>query len=313
MTLQAVRPHVGVRALEGCAMALGRVVNGLVPARAPARPDDSILCLSDRLRLVRATIRNWPLIAFDRLGPVGALLTYRIASGQRVRCRARSTDLLETVIVSSGYEYPAVALGLDRSGAGDETPVVVDVGAHIGTFVLYVHSLMGNRAYRGVAIEPMGANFTLLRENCRLNGVTSMHLVNAAVARAAGTADLRIDVPPDAAHLDPDPPDRVGEATTERVTTERVTTVELGALCEELGYDSVSLLKVDIEGGEYAMLEASWEFVSHHVETLLLEFHERDGTYNLDWLTRRLSGPFEVTVLHRGPTNGVLVARRTPR
>jgi len=293
---------VAARALERATLAAGSAVNRVLPVRAPERPASGMLCLSDRIRLLRATIRNWPLVAVDRVGPRGLVVTYRTAAGDRVRCRARSTDLFETVLVSSGYDYPAEFLGLDRPG---DPMVVVDAGAHIGTFLLYVRSLLGDRDFTGIAIEPMAATFALLEQNCRLNGLTGVHLVQAALAAGPGTAVLRTDVPPDGAYLHP-----AGSPAPASGRGELVDTVELGALCADLGVTEVTLLKLDIEGSEYDVLDASWPFLVERVRTLVMEVHELPDGRGLHTVTRRLAPAFEVTVVQRGPGGGVLVAHR---
>jgi FkbM family methyltransferase len=284
-----------VRALETGALAVGAFTDRVLPVHRPEERGEAPLCLRGRVSLVRATLRNWPLVAFDRLGPAGVVLTYRTAAGLSVRCRSRSTDLFEAVIVTSGWEYPVGELGL----GGPDPFVVVDLGAHIGTFLLYLRSVLGERPFTGLAVEPLAANYPLLQENCRRNGVTGVRLIQAAVAASAGTAMLRTDVPPDAGYLDPECADG-----------EPVATAELGELCAQAGIETVSLLKMDIKGGEYDVLDASWPFVSGHVRTLLMEFHERGPGRDFAALRARLSEAFEVRLLHRGPETGVLAAHR---
>jgi hypothetical protein len=134
-----VRDHRLLAALGAGALAVGAVADRVVPVRRPGdREPDAPLCLRGRVGLVRATLRNWPLVAFDRLGPRGVPLVYRTAAGQSVLCRSRSTDLFEAVSVISGWEYPAGELGL----GGPDPFVVVDLGAHIGTFLLYLQAVL---------------------------------------------------------------------------------------------------------------------------------------------------------------------------
>ncbi|WP_203907342.1 FkbM family methyltransferase [Rhizocola hellebori] len=285
--------RLGMRLAETGAYATGQVLRLFWPVRAPSRPERGFLCLSDRIALLRATVSNWPLLAVDRIAPRGTELTYRTVNGRRVHCRARTSDLLETVIVSSGFEYPVEHLRID-----DDHPVVVDVGAHIGTFALLMDSLLGDRPYRGVALEPMAENFALLQENLRANRVTGFTTVQAAAACAAGEGFLRTRGQPDTAFLDP----RADEG-------ERVRTVELGELCHTMGLDCISLLKMDIEGGEHDVLAASWPFVAERVKVIVLEFHEDGPGRDLESLHMLLEPAFTIKVLHRGPTQGVLIAR----
>lgn len=283
----------GIRIAETGAYATGRALRVVWPARAPSRPERGFLCLRDRIALLRATVENWPLLAVDLIAPRGTELTYRIVNGRRIRCRARTSDLLETVIVSSGFEYPPEHLRID-----DEHPVIVDVGAHIGTFAILMDSLLGERPYQGIALEPMAENFALLRKNLRTNHVTRFATVRAAAASTAGEGYLRTRGQPDTAFLDPSADEG-----------ERVRTVELGELCHAQGFDRISLLKMDIEGGEHEVLAASWPFIARQVKAIILEFHEDGPDRDLACLRRLLEPAFTIKVLHRGPTQGVLIAR----
>nr|AGS49678.1 hypothetical protein [uncultured bacterium esnapd14] len=286
--------RLGIRIAETGAHATGRALRLIWPVRVPTRPEQGFLCLTDRIALLRATVPNWPLLALDLVAPRGTVLTYLTTQGRRIRCRARTSDLLETVIVSSGFEYPLEHLRIEA-----DNPVIVDVGAHIGTFALLMDTLLSDRAYRGIALEPMAENFALLRENLRLNRVTDFTAVQAAAAGATGEGYLRTRGQPDTAYLDPSADDG-----------EPVHTVELGALCDTMGVGTVSLLKMDIEGGEHEVLAASWPFLAERVQVLLLEFHESGPGRDLPSLRGLLERAFTITVLHRGPHQGVLIARK---
>lgn len=282
-----------IRIAETGAYAAGRALRLVWPVQAPSRSERGFLCLSDRIALLRATVENWPLLALHMIAPRGTELTYRTANGRRIRCRARTSDLLETVIVSSGFEYPPEHLRID-----DEDPVIVDVGAHIGTFALLMDSLLGERPYQGMALEPMAENFTLLQKNLRANHVTGFVPVRVAAASTAGEGYLRTRGQPDTAFLDP----LADEG-------ERVRTAELGELCQAQGFDRISLLKMDIEGGEHEVLAASWPFIAGRVKVIILEFHEDGPDRDLASLRSLLEPAFTIKVLHRGPTQGVLIAR----
>src|SRR5687767_10734212 len=135
--------RLGIRIAETGAHATGRALRLIWPVRVPTRPEQGFLCLTDRIALLRATVPNWPLLALDLVAPRGTELTYLTTQGRRIRCRARTSDLLETVIVSSGFEYPLEHLRIEA-----DNPVIVDVGAHIGTFALLMDTLLSDRAYR---------------------------------------------------------------------------------------------------------------------------------------------------------------------
>src|SRR3954470_15540649 len=97
--------------------------------------------------ILRGTMANWPRVLADKAG-VRSVLEYRTRSGTRILCRARSTDINEAVVVLAGIEYPARYLRL-TDGA-----VVLDVGANIGAFSLFLDAVNARVRYRSFAFEP---------------------------------------------------------------------------------------------------------------------------------------------------------------
>jgi len=124
------------------------------------------------------------------------------------------------------------------------TGTVVDAGAHIGIF-----SLQASRwAERVVSLEANGRNYAILRLNIVRNATinvdarhcalwpTSNAILNFRPAHHSGGGEVV------AVDGDSDPEDRLKA-------------VSLDSLVEELG--TIDLLKIDIEGGEHAVLASS--------------------------------------------------------
>jgi FkbM family methyltransferase len=66
--------------------------------------------------------------------------------------------------------------------------VVVDIGAHIGTFSVWAaKQATSGRVY---AFEPNQENYRLLEENKQLNNLPNLHLFNLAVSNQVGEAVL---------------------------------------------------------------------------------------------------------------------------
>src|SRR5713226_4871960 len=69
--------------------------------------------------------------------------------------------------------------------------VVVDIGAHIGGFSLIAAQAVGPTG-RVFSIEPVAANTRVLEQNMRLNSITWITAIQAAVGRKAGSIELLV-------------------------------------------------------------------------------------------------------------------------
>jgi FkbM family methyltransferase len=246
-----------------------------------------------RFSYLRSTMANWPLVVPDKLGLLRTC-RYRTRSGLTLSCRARSTDVNEAVVVLSGLEYPARFLHLDNGS------VVVDLGANIGSFALYVAALNRGVSLRGVAFEPFGQSFELLERNLRANGISSFRAVNAAVADTDGWVRLRTDCEPDRVSV-------AGPAAAgDRAATR---SYRLSTYCAAHGIASIDMLKMDVEGAEHEVVEADYPFIRTTVATALIEYHECGGTRTVERLIGTLRADFDVTVVHSGRASGVVHAR----
>jgi FkbM family methyltransferase len=160
-------------------------------------------------------------------------------------------------------------------------PVVVDIGGYIGDFALYAVKYLD--AERVVAYEPTDENFAMLERNIALNDYADRV---TAVRKAVSDSDeivLNVEkLDGDEIHVSP-----YWYPGGEQRTLPSVT---LGELFDTHGLDSVDLLKVDCEGGEYDILPNTPDEVLDRVENIAFEYHEVDGYESkLDRVLNRLS------------------------
>jgi FkbM family methyltransferase len=246
-----------------------------------------------RFSYLRTTMSNWPLVVPDKLGLVRTCC-YRARSGLVVWCRPRSTDVNEAVAILSGHEYPPHLL---RAGNGC---VIIDIGANIGSFVLFVASLNRGVDFRGIAFEPFAPNFALLNKNVAANGISAFRTVQAAVTDIDGAVHLKDDPRPDRVRVS----GPAGRGDPTATPSHRLSTY-----CASNEITSIELLKMDAEGSEYDIVESDYAFLAASVANVLVEYHELGGTRTFRRLRERLEVNFAVTVVREHSRTGVLHAQ----
>jgi FkbM family methyltransferase len=162
------------------------------------------------------------------------------------------------------------------------TPTIVDLGSNIGMFACKMA-----KQYAGgfvLAIEVMPPYCRLLRRNAQRSGLPNIKCVEAAVGDGSyaaiqywftetGYLKVTSSVPPNV-----------------RCHVLNVPTVGLGRLLDEHEVESCDLLKVDIEGHEYALFAAATRSDLSRCRQIALEWHRPqsgdDPTYIAEILQR---------------------------
>jgi FkbM family methyltransferase len=159
-----------------------------------------------------------------------------------------------------------------------EGDVVIDIGAHVGLFSIYLA-----RRWPGLtvfAFEPFPANFRNCAENLRLNGVSNVVLSNRAIAGNNRLLNMATD-----------PHNSGGASAMVRTfqsigTGSDVAAITLDEVFSANGIDRCRLLKIDCEGMEYEILPGAR--VLDKVEYLAGEFHASASLQSLGWCPERL-------------------------
>jgi FkbM family methyltransferase len=162
-----------------------------------------------------------------------------------------------------GHQRPDLAMATSQLRSGD---VVLDVGAHIGTFAIpFARAVQpGGHVY---AFEPVPETLEVLRRNVEINiaPVTPVH----AVVSDSNAAMRRIDIPGNtglsffqAAGAD----DSKGVAPT-------VVLDEFFA--ERRAQGRVGVVKVDVEGMELHVLRGARRLIAEHRPAIILEVNRR--------------------------------------
>jgi FkbM family methyltransferase len=165
---------------------------------------------------------------------------------------------------------------------------VVDAGANIGYFSLLSAQIVGPGG-RVIAIEPMPANRDVLGRAIAENALTQITLVAEAIGDAPGTGSLhqadQSEFPNRTASMASDASG--GQRLEVRIRT-------LDELLESLGVEHVDLLKIDVDGFEWKVLQgAAQSLKDRKIGNVLIEclpsWLEKSGTSTrsvIDYLAR---------------------------
>lgn len=235
------------------------------------------LALRPVVALISRGTSRTPGEIWDRIGRIlPAVGRYRLReSGQTVFVRHGTPDVftLAEVIGRPTYHLPAEGeQALSRAGT---SPRVVDIGANIGTFSKATLSKMPGARIR--AVEPDPYNLRILRKNGRESASGPWEIV----AACAATRDGRMEFLPGRFAESRAP----GQA--EPAAASSLPAVDIFPLLAD-----ADMVKIDIEGGEWAILEDA-RFAEIPARAVVLEYHrwlcpqpEQPGDYAVKLLER---------------------------
>jgi FkbM family methyltransferase len=143
--------------------------------------------------------------------------------------------------------------------------VAIDVGANVGWHTLLMARQVGPQG-RVIAIEPNPSTCEQLRQNVRLNKLRQVEIGPYAVADSERMVDfygLSADDPGSASsHI-------VSDSTAR---TSRVNCRTLDAIASEHQLERIDLLKIDVEGFEWPVLQGGERTIANFRPYILFEF-----------------------------------------
>jgi FkbM family methyltransferase len=237
---------------EGTAAIVSRIsrrMAGRADKPFSARAYRSGRVVADRLGLRRTAAGRKALAALNILGQWVAerFLAARRApievDGHRLHLAGEHAPSLSlaTALIEGGYERATRELIERLLPAGG---TFLDVGAHVGFYSLVAARRAGIQG-RIFAFEPEMDNFRLLRKNIAENGYDNITAIPAAVCDRTGRAEIFVSRQGNDRHsLFRNPGSPVEELA------ENVDTTTLDDFAAALGWPTIDLVKMDIEGAE---------------------------------------------------------------
>lgn len=144
----------------------------------------------------------------------------------------------------------------------DKGSVVFDIGAHVGFYTLLASALVGPEG-KVFAFEPLQRNVAFLRQHLAINHVLNVTVIEGVVSDCDGSACFSEGSGNAMGSIAPN-----GALTVTAVTVDR--------LLEARTVPVPDYMKIDVEGGELAVLRGSRRLLTEHRPTLFVATHGVD-------------------------------------
>jgi FkbM family methyltransferase len=184
------------------------------------------------------------------------------AGGLRFRVRRQAADehfvadVLRGIYTPPGYEIR-------------ESDVVIDVGGNIGAFAVWAGRLASKG--RVLSLEPAAENFAILEANVRLNGLTNVVPIKAALSVTPGTVTLHLAERSSGDHTINR--SLIGDARG----TEQVDAITLSDLLDRYHVERCDFIKFNCEGAEVPVILALDGATAARLRRIVLGYHTTPG------------------------------------
>lgn len=145
------------------------------------------------------------------------------------------------------------------------TDPILDIGAHAGFFTIYARILNPN--VKIFAVEPEKDNLAGLKKHLTMNKISGVDVVPGVLGSTTGEALLKIS------------PDSHNHAVVifkeDGSEYQKVKSYTLLDLLKKIKVKKVGLIKLDIEGAEFPIIESWGENEFALVKNVILEYHNK--------------------------------------
>lgn len=192
------------------------------------------------------------------------LVDLQTPDGIAITIRKNYGDAMTVAEIFGGSDCYVRGLSLPNN------PVVIDIGGFVGDFSLYAVKRLN--ACRVIVCEPSPRNWALLLRNIERNGYGDrIRPLNKAVTDGSDVM-MNVDAPDEcqsmvSAHY------RTGQHLT------AVSGISLAGILQDYALEHVDLLKIDCEGGEFAILESTPSDVFRRISNIVFEYHQVEDVW----------------------------------
>jgi len=166
--------------------------------------------------------------------------------------------------------------------------VFIDIGAHVGYYTILAHELGADKI---ISVEPDVRTFRILERVIDVNKLDNITVINRAVWDR-NDITLKLHLSSHAGHSSV-----FASNLKERDThsTIEVKTVTLEEICQKMKLDKVDLIKIDVEGAEFNVLQGAVEVINKFRPLIIVEIKNINTSSVLNFLKSmryNFLGPF---------------------
>jgi FkbM family methyltransferase len=282
-------------------MGLKSIVKRILPEniKAVIRPFYKMLCKAFSSRNVTQKVTDSSQAERDRPSEVQPVIAIRKYGEFEVVFRRKTAD--EDVIAHS-FDNDIFFTGVPEYQP-KEGHVIIDMGAHIGTFSLLASSNVGTTG-KVFAVEASNETFALLRINVALNKCDNISVHKLAMSNNNGICNLYHDLEEG----------NWGHSTVKELSTtvERVQSCSLSTFMRENDISECHFIKFNIEGAEFPVILSTPSDILQRFGIMLVLYHCDLWSNNTeqDLISHLESSGFNCVIRNKTEKRGWIVATR---
>ena len=218
---------------------------------------------------------------------------FETKTGLKIKIRVKSTDLMALTNVWMINEYDIDSFEINPSD------IIIDVGAHIGLFSLFVSQFC--KTGKIFSFEPIRENFDLLVSNLDLNHIENVFPFNVGISKNSGKLNLFLNNDQSAHSIFP--------KGSESITVE---STSLQKIFDEKKISACKLLKLDCEGAEYDIIDSLPAEYLDKIQNMAIEYHLADTKPELikNLILKIKNAGFKIKTGPHYDDMGFLIARK---
>jgi FkbM family methyltransferase len=205
--------------------------------------------------------------------------TFLTVLSNRLKIQLRYSETLgRAVLLYGGFETAEIEFLRKKISNGD---TVLDVGANIGIFSIAFADAVGTQG-KVLALEPLPQNIERLKNNLELNHFHNVQIFPVAAGQVNG--EVKLHLADDLAYASTIAV--VGKHGNNQVMTTSIR--KLDEIWQQVGSPQVTVLKIDVEGGELEVLKGAEELLKVCQPLIMAEANTEKYLDNLkSWLLHR--------------------------